>query len=129
MRLLPSKTGNLPTDSKIIVSETCLSIQLFPHRKSRDWPTPEEICSSNVLWMHLKERVKRGCPGRLLSTVSWAGKVCSEIPGDKGGETFLKRVREQLSNPGEETGKAWAGGQRTPPFVSLLLCAGLWKAR
>lgn len=122
MRLLPSKTGNLPTDSKIIVSETCLSIQLFPHRKSRDWPTPEEICSSNVLWTHLKERVKRGCPGRLPSTVSWAGKVCSEIPGDKGGETFLKRVREQLSNPGEgnREGLGWGSEDSSLCFSSAL---------
>lgn len=122
MRLLPSKTGNLPTDSKIIVSEPCLFIQLFPHRKSQDWPMPEEICGSNFLWMHLKERVKGGCPGPLPSTVSGTGKVCSEIPGDKGGETRLKKVTEQLSNPGEgnREGSGWGSEDFSLCFSSAL---------
>lgn len=83
---------------------------------------PEEICSSNFLWTHLKERGKRGCHGRLPSTVSWAGKVCSEIPGDKGGETRLKRVTEQSSNPreGNREGSGWGSEESALCFSSAL---------
>lgn len=58
--------------------------------------------------------------------MSWAGKVCSEIAGDKGGETRLKRATEQSSNPGEgnREGSGW-GSEESALCFSSALCGAV----